>query len=162
MSLCWERPASDSTDFPLSLRTKNGARRCQQQENGWRRLLVRKERLHTGSKAWLVIRKAALDRDEYTCAECFDYGNHVDHIDGDPFNNHLSNLQTLCISCHSRKTAKQDGGFGRKPTKVKQGFDANGEPVDPSAPFYHMSLDVSSAVEEAGSRVLLGQGSKRP
>ena len=25
------------------------------------------------------------------------------------------NLQTLCASCHSRKTVKYDGGFGRTP-----------------------------------------------
>ncbi|WP_442918227.1 HNH endonuclease signature motif containing protein [Magnetococcus sp. PR-3] len=36
----------------------------------------------------------------------------VDHMDGDATNNDSGNLQSLCASCHSRKTAKQDGGFG--------------------------------------------------
>lgn len=36
----------------------------------------------------------------------------VDHIDGDPTNNSIDNLQSLCHSCHSIKTAKCDGSFG--------------------------------------------------
>ncbi len=42
-------------------------------------------------------------------------GEHVDHIvplaAGGTHDD--SNLQTLCASCHSRKTVMQDGGFGR-------------------------------------------------
>lgn len=30
---------------------------------------------------------------------------HVDHIDGDPSNNNQENLQTLCVCCHTIKTA---------------------------------------------------------
>ena len=32
-----------------------------------------------------------------------------------------SDLQTLCASCHSRKTALHDGGFGRPPTHRRGG-----------------------------------------
>ncbi len=39
-------------------------------------------------------------------------GNVVDHVDGDSWNNAPANLQTLCPSCHSTKTAKFDCGFG--------------------------------------------------
>ena len=45
-------------------------------------------------------------------------GEHVDHIK--PLRaggtNEWSNLQTLCASCHSRKTVLEDGGFGRPKT----------------------------------------------
>ncbi|WP_369970429.1 HNH endonuclease signature motif containing protein [Stenotrophomonas rhizophila] len=37
----------------------------------------------------------------------------VDHIDGDDANNEPSNLQSLCHPCHSAKTARENGGFGR-------------------------------------------------
>lgn len=28
----------------------------------------------------------------------------------------VRNLRAVCASCHSRKTAARDGGFGRRPT----------------------------------------------
>ena len=34
----------------------------------------------------------------------------VDHVDGNDANNDASNLQTLCVTCHGRKTAQQAGG----------------------------------------------------
>ena len=95
---------------------------------------MRAKRIHTGTKAWFAIRKQVLDRDEYTCADCFGYGNHVDHKDGNALNNSLSNLQVLCIRCHGRKTALVDGGFGRAKAK-RGGFDSNGEPLDPESPY---------------------------
>ena len=73
----------------------------------------------TNSSAWRRIREAVLVRDNYTCRGCqrlvAGKGQaHVDHIDGDSSNNPEdgSNWQTLCRSCHSSKTAKEDGGFG--------------------------------------------------
>jgi len=42
--------------------------------------------------------------------------NVVDHIDGNAWDNSEGNLQALCVSCHSRKTVLEDGGFG-KPKK---------------------------------------------
>jgi len=43
-------------------------------------------------------------------------GRHVDHIVplSQGGTNETSNLQTLCHSCHSRKTVLYDGGFGRE------------------------------------------------
>jgi len=38
----------------------------------------------------------------------------VDHVDGDDGNNDPSNHQSLCRSCHSAKTARENGGFGRE------------------------------------------------
>lgn len=41
---------------------------------------------------------------------------HTDHIDGDRTNNTWANYQALCVPCHSRKTVRHDGGFGRPRT----------------------------------------------
>lgn len=75
---------------------------------------------------WQRLRLRILRRDLYQCQECKRQGRltlagarkgdaHVDHIvpksrggTDDP-----ANLETLCRSCHSRKTATEDGGFGR-------------------------------------------------
>jgi len=66
--------------------------------------------MHTGSKGWRMLRLLILERDGFTCRACKSYGEHVDHIDGDSHNNDFSNLQTLCIVCHGRKTrGEQDG-----------------------------------------------------
>lgn len=54
-----------------------------------------------------------LKRGVTVAAEC------VDHIDGDPHNMDPSNLDSLCTSCHSIKTEKHDGGFGREVDRVK-------------------------------------------
>jgi len=40
-------------------------------------------------------------------------GRQVDHDDGNAANDAWENLRTLCDSCHSKKTARQDGSFGR-------------------------------------------------
>ena len=73
-------------------------------------------------KSWQKRRLRILARDEYTCQQCGKFileherkEAHVDHVlakakggtDAD------DNLQTLCRSCHSRKTIQEDGGFGR-------------------------------------------------
>lgn len=63
--------------------------------------------MHTGSKAWRQLRMLILTRDGFSCAACGGYGDQVDHIDGDSHNNYHDNLQTLCCSCHSRKTLKE-------------------------------------------------------
>lgn len=46
---------------------------------------------------------------------CSSPASHADHIRGlGPFGpNEDDELQALCASCHSRKTATHDGGFGR-------------------------------------------------
>jgi len=72
--------------------------------------------LHTGSKRWRTLRALVLQQ-EPLCRECakddiLRAATQVDHVDGDDSNNDLSNLQPLCHRCHSKKTAREDGGFG--------------------------------------------------
>lgn len=58
------------------------------------------------------------------CVECRDHGrrvlaNEVDHIIPHRGDMELfwdrNNWQGLCRACHSRKTAREDGGFGNRP-----------------------------------------------
>lgn len=76
--------------------------------------------LATNSAAWQALRLDVLLRDIYTCQACKRLlgrrkgDAHVDHINNDPRNNDMDNLQTLCAPCHSSKTGKQDGGFGNR------------------------------------------------
>ncbi|TWI12711.1 HNH endonuclease [Aerolutibacter ruishenii] len=71
----------------------------------------------TNSAPWLALRLQVLLRDAYTCQTCGRVCGrkgeaHVDHRDGDSSNNHLTNLQTLCAPCHSRKTCLEMGANG--------------------------------------------------
>jgi 5-methylcytosine-specific restriction protein A len=94
-----------------------------------------KRALPTNSVAWRRLRESILIRDLYTCQEvgCGKLVGgkgqaHVDHDDGDPNNNDPSNLKTMCNCCHSRKTAREDGGFGNE-SRPMVGCDADGWPV---------------------------------
>ena len=63
------------------------------------------------------IRPSALAR-EPLCRFCAEVdrvkaADQVDHIDGNSSNNDPSNLRSLCRSCHSRHTAREQG-FARK------------------------------------------------
>ena len=53
----------------------------------------------------------------------------VDHIDGNPTNNSVKNLQTLCKNCHSLKTNKERdyATTGRKAIKEGQKFSRKGK-----------------------------------
>lgn len=72
------------------------------------------------SAKWLTLRKAYLSASPW-CVRCLPLlvpATDVDHIqphrgDWALFMN-SANLQGLCHSCHSRKTATEDGGFGNR------------------------------------------------
>ena len=85
------------------------------------------------SPAWRTLRRQFIaEHPECSVMGCGKRSSHVDHIVArrrggaslDP-----ANLQALCHSCHSRKTAQRDGAFGN-PTRMK-GCDASGRPLDP-------------------------------
>jgi len=65
-------------------------------------------------KRWPALRLAAKRRDKWKCVKCKAVGRlEVDHIK--PVRSHLelsfelTNLQTLCVPCHSRKTRIEVG-----------------------------------------------------
>lgn len=67
-------------------------------------------------KAWKMVRMQALVRDDFMCVHCRLRGvdtiaTEVDHIieiqDDVTLAYELSNLQSLCRSCHMKKTAKE-------------------------------------------------------
>ncbi len=68
----------------------------------------------TSTPRWKRLRHAILERDGYQCVQCTRRTRlEIDHIQ--PVRSHpeLSfeprNLQTLCVSCHSKKTRKELG-----------------------------------------------------
>jgi len=77
-----------------------------------------KERAHYVSAEWRAIRQRILIRDAYTCAACgrVIYGPkaHVDHIKPleEGGTDDEMNLQTLCESCHGRKTRAEQSRRG--------------------------------------------------
>lgn len=65
---------------------------------------------------WRKIRAMVL-AEEPLCRECARQGRvvpaqHIDHIDGNVNDMSRENLQPLCASCHSRKTARENGRWG--------------------------------------------------
>jgi 5-methylcytosine-specific restriction protein A len=89
------------------------------------------------SAAWFRLRHACLERDNGTCTTtgCGKPATHADHIiaraKGGP--DTIANLTSQCPSCHSRKTARQDGGFGHAQTR-QRAVSANGWPADVQVP----------------------------
>lgn len=74
--------------------------------------------------AWQRLR-ALVITEEPLCRHCSERGlivcaSDVDHVDGNPGNNERDNLQSLCHSCHSIKTASDHG------KRVATGCDAQG------------------------------------
>ena len=85
-------------------------------------------------------REQVIKRDKYRCCHCGmtrlehkrKYGKDitVDHIDGNGSktpkhkkNNEMSNLQTLCLSCHAKKDIKRHGHFGANETSFSKEYN---------------------------------------
>jgi len=98
------------------------------------------------SVAWRKVRAIHLRHHSWCCMREAEgrrvAGNQVDHIQSMKSGGaalDLANLQTLCASCHSRKTAHLDGAFGRErgdrvPVK---GCGSDGMPNDPEHPWFN-------------------------
>lgn len=83
--------------------------------------------------AWQKLRSSVL-AEKPLCRHCMARGyvvmaSDVDHVNGDPSDNSAGNLQPLCHSCHSLKTAADRG------KQVAQGCDEAGLPMDPMHPW---------------------------
>ena len=86
--------------------------------------------------AWRKLRAYVL-RGEPLCRHCTARGigpvvaTEVDHADNNPANNDMLNLQPLCRTHHSQKTARDRGHT----VNERMGCDASGMPLDPSHPW---------------------------
>ncbi|MDO6722783.1 HNH endonuclease [Celeribacter halophilus] len=74
------------------------------------------------TKRWKMLRHVILERDEWACVQCGSLKRlEVDHIE--PVRNapdkafDPSNLQTLCASCHTKKTRVECGHKERSPAR---------------------------------------------
>jgi len=91
-------------------------------------------------RAWAGVRARVL-AEEPECVYCGEPSAVVDHIEPHRGDRELffarSNLQGVCKSCHDRKTARQDGGFGnaRRDDDILPGCDEAGRPLDPRHPW---------------------------
>lgn len=87
---------------------------------------TRPSRLATNNRRWPALRLAAKRRDDYRCVKCGARGRlEVDHIEPVRLRPDLAfsleNLQSLCPSCHARKTNEE---MGRKPNPARVAWRA--------------------------------------
>lgn len=60
-------------------------------------------------KEWgKTLRRAIMERDNYICQICSQYGHEVHHINYIKDDCHPDNLITLCHSCHSKTNCQRD------------------------------------------------------
>lgn len=85
------------------------------------------------SSAWKKVRELKL-RQNPLCEDCLELGiieaaQCVDHRDGNPDNDSPSNLRSLSLSCHARKTATVDHGWANKSGELKSATGLDGWPI---------------------------------
>lgn len=110
---------------------------------------------------WARLREAKLN-DTPLCEICARRGETeeavaVDHFKpinqgGSPFPA-LSDLLSLCLSCHNEKTASFDKPGGQNFRRRFKGFDAGGNPIDPFDAWHRgPSEDNGSAAKDRRSK----------
>lgn len=116
-----------------------GERFCEAHLQVWRRQYDRQRgtRQERGYGArWQRLRRMVLNS-EPLCRECKRRGidrlaNEVDHIDGNVWNLAWENLQPLCKSCHSQKTARETRwGAGPQEPSPPGCQETRGAPTSP-------------------------------
>lgn len=65
-------------------------------------------------RTWQKVRADALARHPFCACGCGRPAVDVDHIDGNPRNNHPSNLRPMAHGCHSRRTLRDQTPMGRR------------------------------------------------
>jgi len=114
-------PTAPKTHKPIKVGKSHTEQIKKKHINVGARARQKRRQYATNSKQWQILRNTHISAhpDNQLCAECLRQGivkamTDVDHIDGDSWNNKPDNLQSLCKSCHSIKTAREDGGFGNR------------------------------------------------
>ena len=89
---------------------------------------------------WQRLRQAKL-RNQPLCEACpsIRVASHVDHVHaisdgGHPFPS-LDGLRSLCLPCHSAKTARGPEAGAVRTSKPKRGCDVDGKPLDAQHPW---------------------------
>ena len=104
------------------------------------------------TSAWKQLRKVKLARDPM-CEGCLPHrytsASHVDHVhaisDGGPAFPGLDGLRSLCLPCHSAKTARGPEAGAARTTKPRRGCDADGNPLDAAHPWKSLSTGETRA-----------------
>lgn len=106
--------------YPMCPNTcEKGHAYCQEHSHLEKQKPVREAYKRYASARWRKASKIYLANNPICCLCKADTAKQVDHIeqvysDSDAKFWDVNNWQGLCVSCHSKKTARENGGFGNR------------------------------------------------